>query len=309
MHERQRACQRIHFASNETEDEILHGLLEGGTTENGLNKVLDLTVEVVEGSVEGGSGRVDPAKDAIVDCVLDAVHLGVDLGNVGRRLVQHVLVHGRGDCVGEIACGRKSLIAIRLRDGTKSEQLNLNTDETDEADEEARESGWVEDVAEEPLDVNVLGVRKVEKRGHLIGDSHEKRVSSDTVEGEKVVVRERDDGRRASGGIVIDSGVGGPSLPDVLEVVLEATPLVPFESAVGKDEEEDDDDDDDGGNLGHLDNVMAEVVDDRGVNLIAESDGGLLGNGEDGLLEGDVVERLSDLLLCQLEGSVETEEP
>lgn len=32
----------------------------------------------------------------------------------------------------------------------------MNGEEADGADEEARKNGWVEDVAEEPLDVDVL---------------------------------------------------------------------------------------------------------------------------------------------------------
>jgi hypothetical protein len=70
----------------------------------------------------------------------------------------------------------------------------LNGEEADKTDEEARESGWVENIAEEPLYVNVLGRRKAKASGDLVGNSHEKRVSSDSVEGEEVVVRELDGG-------------------------------------------------------------------------------------------------------------------
>jgi hypothetical protein len=90
-------------------------------------------------------------------------------------------------------------------------------------------------------------------------------------------------------------------------VVLETAPLVPFESAVGTDEEDDENDEEDRGNLRQLDNVVTEVVNDGGVNLIAESDGGLLRNCDDGFAEGDVVEGVSYLLLCQLERGVEAE--
>jgi hypothetical protein len=173
----------------------LHGLVEGGPTENGLNEVLNFTVEVVQGGVEGSSGGVDPTKDAVVDGVLDSIHLGVDLVNVEGGLVQHVIVQGGGDSVREIRGGRECFVPIRVGDGTKCKQLDLNGKETDEADKEARESGRVENVTEEPSDVDVLRVRKVKERGELISDPHEKRVSGDSVEGEKIVVRELDGGR------------------------------------------------------------------------------------------------------------------
>ena len=308
VHERQRACQRVHFASNNTEDKFLHGLFEGGSTKNGLDQVLNVTVEIVQGGIESGSGGVDPTEDAIVDGALDAVHLGVNLINVDGGLVQHIFVQGRGDGVGEICRGRQGLVAIRFRDGTKSEELKLNTKETNEADEEARKSGRVEDVTEEPPGVNLLRSRKAKKSSDLIGDSHEKGMSSESVKGEKVVVCELDSRRGTSSGMVIDSRVGVPGLSDVLEVVLETAPLIPFERAVGKDEEEDDNDDDDRGNLSQLDNVTTEIVDDRGVNLIAETDGRLFWNGEDGFPEGNVVECASDILFCQLKGSIEAGE-
>ena len=184
--------------------------------------------------------------------------------------------------------------------------MELNGEETDEADEEARECGWVENVTEEPLDVDMLGRRKAQQSGDLTGDSHEKRVGGDSMEGEKVMVRELDRGSRIIGGsMVIEGGICLPSLAGVLEVVLETTPLVPLESAVPKDKKDDDNDDDNGPNLGHLDNVATEIVNHRGINLITETDGGLLRNGEDGWFEGNIIEGTGNLLLCQLEGSVE----
>jgi len=173
----------------------------------------------------------------------------------------------------------------------------LNGEEADDADEEARKSGWVEDVTEEPLGVNVLRRRETKQSGEPVGYPHEKRMSGDSVEGEEVVVRELDGGSRMGGGMVLDSGIRVPSLASVLEVVLEAAPLVPFKSAVCQDEDENDGDDDDDADLGHLDEVTAEIVNHRGVNLIAEGDRGLLRNGTDGWVEGNAVEGVVDLLL------------
>jgi len=182
----------------------------------------------------------------------------------------------------------------------------LNGEEADGADEETRKDGWVKDIAEEPLDVDVLRRGEVKQSGYFVGKHHEKRVSSDSVESEEVVVRELDTGSRMGGGMVIDSGIRVPSLASVLEVVLEAAPLVPFQRAVCEDEDENDSDDDDDADLGHLDEVVTEIVNDRGVHLIAKGDRGLLRNGKDGWVEGNAIEGVVDLLLGQFEGGVET---
>ena len=61
---------------------------------------------------------------------------------------------------------------VRLRNGTKSQNLELNGEEANKADEEARKDGWVENVTEEPLDVNVLRRGQTKEGGDLVGDSH-----------------------------------------------------------------------------------------------------------------------------------------
>ena len=99
VHERQRVGQRIHFGSDEAENEILHRSLEDGSTKDGLNQILNIAVEIIQSGVESGGGRVDPAEDPVVDSVLDVIDLGVDLGSVHCGLVQHVLVYGRSDSI------------------------------------------------------------------------------------------------------------------------------------------------------------------------------------------------------------------
>lgn len=42
-------------------------------------------------------------------------------------------------------------------DGAKSEKLELNGGDPNEADEEARESGWTENVTEEPPEMKLRG--------------------------------------------------------------------------------------------------------------------------------------------------------
>jgi len=70
------------------------------------------------------------------------------------------LADGCGDGVREIVGGGYNFVLVRVGNGTKSEDLQLNGEKADKADEEARKSRWVEDVTEEPLDVNVLRRRK-----------------------------------------------------------------------------------------------------------------------------------------------------
>lgn len=127
------------------------------------------------------------------------------------------------------------------------------------------------------------------------------------MDSEEVVVCELDAGSRMGSGRVIVNGIGFPSLASGLEVVLETAPLVPFKSAVCKDEEENGSDDDDCANLGHLDEVMAEIINHRGVDLITKGDRGLLGNGENGGPEGDAAEGVIDLFLGQLKRGIEAE--
>ena len=59
---------------------------------------------------------------------------------------------------------------------------------------------------------------------------------------------------------------------------METAPLVPFQNMVSRDN--DDDDDDDGRpDLRQLHKITTKIVNHGGVNLTAESDGGLLRNG------------------------------
>jgi len=191
---------------------------------------------------------------------------------------------------------------VRLCNGTESENLQLNGEETNGADEEAGKSRWMENVTEEPLGVDALRRGKAKQSRDLVGDSHEEGMGSNSVDSEEVVVCELDGGSRMVGGI------GFPSLASGLEVVLETAPLVPFKNAVRKDEDENGSDYDDCANLGHLDKVTAEIVNHRGVDLITKGDRRLLGNGEDGGPEGDAAEGIIDLLLSQLKRSVEAEQ-
>ena len=207
------------------------------------------------------------------------------------------MVDGRSDRVRKVVRGGECLVLVRMHDGSKSQNLELNGKETGEANEEARESRRVENVTEEPLDVNVLRRGKTKESGDPVGYFHEKRMSGDPVEGEEVVVRQLDAGSGMSDGIVIDGGICVPGLASVLEVVLKTPPFVPLKNAVCQDEDENDDADDDDADLGHLDKVTAEIVDHRSVNLIAESDCGPLGNREEGLVERNAVEGVVDFLL------------
>ena len=107
-------------------------------------------------------------------------------------------------------------------------------------------------------------------------------MGGDSLEDEKVAVRELDGRGRTISGVVMNGRIRVPSLAGILEMFLKTAPLVPFESAICRDEKNDEDDDDDRPNLGHLNKVTTEIVNHGGVNLIAERDGGSLRNGEDG---------------------------
>ena len=98
-------------------------MLEDGPTKDGLNQILNLAVELVQGGVEGRGGGIDPTKDPLIDGILDEIYLGVDLGSVHRGLVQHVSVHSCGDRVREVVRRGDCLILVRLCDRTKGQEL------------------------------------------------------------------------------------------------------------------------------------------------------------------------------------------
>ena len=111
VRERRRSSKRTHFASKETDDKVLHGLLEGGSTKNCLDLVSNVLVETVNGGVESCRGA-NSTEGPVVKGVLDAISLGVHLGDLCSRLAQCGFVHGHDNRVGKDARGRQYLATI-----------------------------------------------------------------------------------------------------------------------------------------------------------------------------------------------------
>jgi hypothetical protein len=88
-------------------------------------------------------------------------------------------------------------------------------------------------------------------------------------------------------------------------VALEAAPLLPLERACAKEEDDRDGDEDDEADLGNFDEVLAKVVHDGRVELVAEDDGVLLRDGQRLFVEGEAGEGVIDVLLEQLKRRVE----
>lgn len=100
--------------------------------------------------------------------------------------------------------------------------------------------------------------------------------------------------------------VGRPSLTSVLQVSLHATPFVPFQSTVAREQKQRDENQNDSTNLGDLNKVRLQVVYNGGIHLITEHDVILLRDGQRRPIEVDTCEGLVDIFLQQFEGFVNT---
>lgn len=69
---------------------------------------------------------------------------------------------------------------------------------------------------------------------------------------------------------MVNGGVVAPGLTGVLQMLLETTPFVPFQSTVCQHQQDDDCNNDDSPNLGDLDKVDTKIVDDRHINIVAK---------------------------------------
>lgn len=92
MQESYRLFDCIDFTPNKALDKLLSGFIENRATKNEIDCILHIRIELVNGVVESGSGSVDPAKDAVINCSLDVVDPGVDSGGVECGLVVHTRV-------------------------------------------------------------------------------------------------------------------------------------------------------------------------------------------------------------------------
>lgn len=73
-----------------------------------------------------------------------------------------------------------------------------------------------------------------------------------------------------------DGRVGHPCLAGIFKMGLHAAPFVPSQETVATSKEESNEDEDDDTNLGHLDKVTTQVIDNGEIQVIAECDPRLL---------------------------------
>ena len=79
-------------------------------------------------------------------------------------------------------------------------------------------------------------------------------------------------GRSRFGTCIDKCWIRSPSFPSILQVSLQATPLVPLQGAVSANEDEGEEDENDNTDLADLKKVATEVVDHRRVHVAAERD-------------------------------------
>ena len=240
----------------------------------------------------------------MVDGALDGVDPAVDGAGVDRGLVEHAVVDGGDDDagkVGDLGVGPLAEPRLERRDG---QELDLDGEQTKEADEEARERGGVEDVLEEPAEVDVGTRGEVEPGRECVGDAGQEGMGGCGVEHEEVVVGEGDLWRVVWTDAV-HGGIGCPGLTGPLEMPFETAPPVPLESAVACDEEQGEQDQDEGSDFRGFGEVVGEVVDDGGVHAVAEREGVLLWDRKEGLVETDGGKGVVDVLFEQLKGRVQ----
>ena len=91
-----------------------------------------------------------------------------------------------------------------------------------------------------------------------------------------------------------------------IEVLLETTPFIPFESAVGSEQEKGKYDDDNYSDACYFYDIAAEVINDGGVHVTAKADGVLLGNKQCRFVIVEARERVVDVGFKVLKGSVNT---
>lgn len=155
VQEGERFFESVDFTPDETLHEFLRGLFEDRPVEDQSDEVLDVGVEGDEGVVQRACRAVDPAEETVVDRGLDGVDAGVDVVGIGGGLVVHALVDGRRYRVREIGDGGSGTGLILRLEGMDSNELYLDGENAKEADEEAGQSWRMEDVLEEPAEVDM----------------------------------------------------------------------------------------------------------------------------------------------------------
>ncbi len=148
LHERERVLQCVDFGSDQTPDEFLHRGRQDRVPEDGVDDVLDVRVEGLDGVVQRDDGPVHPSKDTVVDPGLQSCDVVVDLRCVERGLSLHVTVDLSGDLGGESIDLRSDDGRVVTLNRCDSDELRLDREHTEQSNEETSERRWGEDVVQ-----------------------------------------------------------------------------------------------------------------------------------------------------------------
>ena len=101
--------------------------------------------------------------------------------------------------------------------------------------------------------------------------------------------------------------IRSPSFPSILQVSLQATPLVPLQGTVACEQEQGNEHQDDSANLGDLNEVLLQVIDNRSIDRVAEQNVVLLRDRKCRLIEVNTCKGIVDVLLQQFKWLVDTD--
>lgn len=105
---------------------------------------------------------------------------------------------------------------------------------------------------------------------------------------------------------MIHRRVGKPCLASVFEMSFHATPFVPGQEAVEADQNQGEDDEENRANFGSLDQIVADVINNRHINIVAKGETILCWNWHDGGVERDPGKGVVDIFFEELERRVDT---
>lgn len=118
------------------------------------------------------------------------------------------------------------------------------------------------------------------------------------------MISQSDGWSRLRGAGVVNGRIRNPRFARVSQMILEATPLVPLECPMTSKQQEKDDNQDDSADLRDLKEIIAKVIDGRGVETTAEGNCVLLRYWQHGGVETKADEGVVDISLYSLERRV-----
>ena len=146
----------IDFGANEASKKFLRGLLQDSPIEDCRNCILKVAIKCVDRVIKGRGSPIDPSKQAVVNRRLDIVDVTVDAVRVSCGLIIHALIERGENIARQVGSGSGRTIMKPGLQRCDGQQLKLDGEDTEEADEEARKCRRVEDVVEEPGEIDVL---------------------------------------------------------------------------------------------------------------------------------------------------------